>query len=157
MINAIGCRDSKYVENLLGLLEYYEAMMERSGLVARAGEVRSLKLGYILDLLKMVNISDNLKANLGSAVLSAWEMKCIDRTLEQGEEELKAMRCSIASVRNEVQRAGDQCSPLTAMKLDVAVMFALPLMPSDLKKDEVPVIHDLLARVMDDFAARMVD
>ena len=81
MINAIGCGDSRYVENLLGLLEYYEAMMERSGLVARAGEVRSLKLGYILDLLKVVNIPDNLKANLGSAVLSAWEMKCIDRTL----------------------------------------------------------------------------
>ena len=155
MINAIGCRDPRYVENLLGLLEYYEAIMERKGLVARAGEVRSLKLGFILDLLKLVNIPDDLKSNLGSAVLSAWEMKCIDKTLAQGEEELKAMRCSIAAVRNEVLNAGDHSSPLTAIKLDVAVMFALPLMPSDLKEDEVPGIHDLLARVMDDFAARI--
>ncbi len=155
MINAIGCEDPRYVENLLGLLEYYEAIMERSGLVARAGEVRSLKLGYILDLLKAVNIKDELKANLGSAILSAWEMKCKDKTLEQGEEELKAMRCSITDVRNEVLKAGDHHSPLTAVKLDMAVMFALPLMPSDLKEDEVPVIHDLLARVMCDFAVRM--
>jgi hypothetical protein len=41
------------------------------------------------------------------------------------------------------------------MKLDVAVMFALPLMQSDLREDEVPGIHDLLARVMDGFAERM--
>lgn len=155
MKNAVGCEDPRYIENLLGLLEYYDAILERSGLVARAGEVRSLKLGYILDLLKMVNIPDDLKANLGYAVLSAWEMKCIDKTLAQGEEELMAMRCSIAAVRNGVLMAGDHRSPLTAIKLDAAVMFALPLMPSDLKEDEVPGIHDLLARVMDGFAARM--
>ena len=154
MINAVGCEDPRYTENLLGLLEYYEAIMERSGLVARAGEVRSLKLGFILDLLKAVTIPDDLKANLGSAVLSAWEMKCFDKTIAQGEKELKAMRCSIAAVRNEVMRAGDHRSPMTAIKLDVAVMFALPLMQSDLREDEVPGIHDLLAQVMDGFAAR---
>ena len=154
MINAVGCEDPRYTENLLGLLEYYEAIMERSGLVARAGEVRSLKLGFILDLLKAVTIPDDLKSNLGSAVLSAWEMKSIDKTLAQSEKELKAMRCSIAAVRNEVMRAGDHRSPMTAIKLDVAVMFALPLMQSDLREDEVPGIHDLLAQVMDGFAAR---
>jgi hypothetical protein len=155
MINAVGCEDPRYIENLLGLLEYYEAIMERSGLVARAGEVRSLKLGFILDLLNAVTIPDGLKANLGSAVLGAWEMTCIDKTLERGEKELKAMRSSIAAVRNEVMRAGDHRSPMTVTKLDVAVMFALPLMQSDLRKDDVPGIHDLLARVMDGFAARM--
>jgi hypothetical protein len=82
-------------------------------------------------------------------------MKCIDKTLERGEKELKAMRSSIAAVRNEVMRAGDHRSPMTATKLDVAVMFALPLMQSDLREDEVPGIHDLLARVMDGFASRM--
>ena len=154
MVNAVGCEDPRYTENLLGLLEYYEAIMDRSGLVARAGEVRSLKLGFILDLLKAVTIPDDLKSNLGSAVLSAWEMKSIDKTLAQSEKELKAMRCSIAAVRNEVLRAGDHRSPMTAIKLDVAVMFALPLMQSDLREDEVPGIHDLLAQVMDGFAAR---
>ena len=155
MINAVGCEDPRYTENLLGLLEYYEAILDRSGLMARAGEVRSLKLGFILDLLNAVTIPDGLKANLGSAVLGAWEMTCIDKTLERGEKELKAMRSSIAAVRNEVMRAGDHRSPMTATNLDVAVMFALPLMQSDLREDEVPGIHDLLARVMDGFASRM--
>ena len=155
MINAVGYEDPRYIENLLGLLEYYEAILERSGLVARAGEVRSLKLGFILDLLKAVTIPEDLKANLGSAVLGAWDMKCIDKTPEYGEKELEAMRCSIAAVRNEVMRAGDHYGPMTSIKLDVAVMFALPLMPSDLREDEVPGIYDLLARVMDGFAARM--
>lgn len=155
MINAVRCEDPRYTENLLGLLEYYEAIMERNGLVARAGEVRSLKLGMTLDLLKMVNIPDDLKANLVSAVLRAWDMTCKDKTLAQCEEVLKSMRCSIASVRNEVLRASYHCSPVTTTNLDAAVMFSLPLVPSDLTDDEVPGIHDLLSRVMDGFAARM--
>jgi hypothetical protein len=155
MINAVGCEDPRYAENLLGLLEYYEAIMERNGLVARAGEVRSLKLGLILDLLKMVNIPDDLKANLVSAVLRAWDMKCKDKTLEQCEEVLKSMRGSIAAVRNEVKRVSHRGNPVTTINLDTAVMFALPLMPSDLKDDEVPGIHDLFSRVMAGFAARM--
>ncbi len=154
MINAVGCEDPRYTENLLGLLEYYEAIMERDGLVARAGEVRSLKLGLILDLLKMVNIPDDLKANLVSAVLRAWDMKCKDKTLEQCEEVLKSMRGSIAAVRNEVKRVSHRGNPVTTINLDTAVMFALPLMPSDLKEDEVPGIHDLFSRVMAGFAAR---
>ena len=155
MIKAVGCEDPRYTENLLGLLEYYEAIMERTGLVARAGEVRSLKLGLILDLLKMVNIPDDLKANLVSAVLSAWDMKCKDKTIAQCEEVLKSMRGSIAAVRNEVMGASHRGSPVTTINLDAAVMFALPLMPSDLKNDEVPGIRDLFSRVMDGFALRM--
>jgi hypothetical protein len=155
MINAVGCEDPQYTQNLLGLLEYYEAIMERNGLVARAGEVRSLKLGLILDLLKMVNIPDDLKANFVSAVLSAWDMKCKNKTLEQCEEVLKSMRGSIAAVRGEVMRASRLGSPVTTISLDTAVMFALPLMPSDLKDDELQGIHDLFSRVMDGFAVRM--
>jgi len=153
MINAVRCGDPRYAENLLGLLEYYEAIMERKGLVARAGEVRSLKLGLILDLLKMVNIPDDLKANLISAVLRAWDMKCKDKTLAQCEEVLKSMRFSIAAVRNEVMRASHRCSSVTTINLDAAVMSSLPLMPSDLKDDEMPGIHDLLSLVMDGFAS----
>jgi len=46
------------------------------------------------------------------------------------------------------------CNPINLMQLDVAVMFALPLMLRDLKNDEVPKIRDLLNRVMEDFAER---
>jgi len=36
MINAIGYCDIRYVDSLSGLLKYYEALMQRGGLVARA-------------------------------------------------------------------------------------------------------------------------
>ena len=82
-------------------------------------------------------------------------MKCKDKTLAQGKDELKAMHSSIAAVRDEVIRASHQHSPMSTISLDVAVMFALPLTPSDLKENEVPGIYSLLTRVMDGFAARM--
>ncbi len=155
MINAISCEDTRYTESLMGLLEYYEATMERNGLVRRAGEVRSLKLGLILDMLKTINIPDRLKTNLTSALLRAWDMKCKGMTSAQSEEELKAMLCSIAAVRNELLRARNHCGPMTKVKLDAAVMIALPLMPSDLMSDEVPGIQNLLSQIMDYFAAKM--
>lgn len=154
MFEAIGCEDSRKGESLLGLLGYYEAILERNGLVARFGEIRSLKLGLILDLLKMVNIAEELKANLISSVVSAWEMNGNNKKSGQGEEEIKTMLSSIAAVRKNAQTALHNCNPINLMQLDVTVMFALPLMPHDLKNDDVPKIRDLLNQVMEDFATR---
>jgi len=151
MFEAIGYEDSRKSESVLGLLGYYEAILEREGLAARIGEIRSLKLGLILDLLKMVNIAEELRAKLISSVLSAWEMNSNDKTLEQGEEEIKTMRSSIAAVRKSAKIALHNCNPINLMQLDDTVMFALPLMPHDLKKDEVPRIRNLLKLVMEDF------
>ena len=152
MFEVAGCEDSRKGESLLGLLGYYEAILERKGLVTRIGEIRSLKLGLILDLLKMVNIAEDLKANLITSVVSAWEMNCNGKILVHGEEEIKTMRSSIAAVRKNAQMALHNCSPINLMQLDVTVMFALPLMLRDLKKDDVPKIHDLLNQVMENFA-----
>jgi hypothetical protein len=154
MFDAIGCEDSRKGKSLLGLLGYYEAMLERKGLVDRIGEIRSIKLGLILDLLKMINIAEELRAKLISSVVSAWEMNCNDKTLEQGEEEINTMRSSISAVRKSAQTALHNCSPINLMQLDVTVMFALPLMPQDLKNDDVPKIRDLLNQIMENFVAR---
>jgi len=154
MFEAIGCEDSQKGESLLGLLGYYEAILERKGLVVRIGELRSLKLGLILDLLKMVNIAEDLKTNLITSVVSAWEMKGNDNTIEEGEEEIKTMRDCIAAVQKNAQMAMHNCNPINLMQLDVTVMFALPLMPHDLKNDDVPKIRDLLNQVMENFATR---
>jgi hypothetical protein len=81
MFEAIGCEDSRKGENLLGLLRYYELILKRKGLAARMGEIRSLKLGLILDLLTKVSIAEELKAKLVSSIVSAWEMNGNDKTL----------------------------------------------------------------------------
>jgi hypothetical protein len=154
IFEVIGCEDSRKGENLLGLLGYYEAILERNGLVTRIGEIRSLKLGLILDLLKTVNIAEDLKANLMTSVVSAWEMNCNGKTSEEGDEEIKTMERCIAAVRKNARTALHNCNPINPMQLDVAVMFALPLMIRDLRNDDVPKIHDLLNQVMETFRER---
>jgi hypothetical protein len=154
MFEVIGCEDSRKGENLLGLLGYYEAILERKGLVTRIGEIRSLKLGLILDLLRTVNIAEDLKADLMTSVVSAWEMNCNGKTSEEGEEEIKTMERCIAAVRKDAQKALNNCNPINLMQLNVAVMFALPLMIRDLKNNDVPKIHDLLNQVMENFTER---
>ncbi|VVB72148.1 Uncharacterised protein [uncultured archaeon] len=153
MSEAIGCESPQNGENLLGLLEYYEAVLDREGLAARVGDVRSLKLGMILDLIKTVNIPEGLGADLAYAVLNAWEMNSRNEAPSQGKEELKAMLRSIADIRSEIERARRIRSPIASIQTDAAVMIALPLMPSDLRANEVPKIHSLLEKVMDNFAA----
>ena len=154
MIEAIGCEDSRKGESLLGLLGYYEAILQRKGLATRIGEIRSLKLGLTLDLLKSVNIGEDLKAKLISSVVSAWEMNGNDDLPEEGEDEMKTMQSSIAAVRKNAQIALHKCNPRDLMQLDASVMFALPLMSRDLKNEDVPKVRDLLNQVMANFADR---
>ena len=154
LIEAIGCEGFCKGESLLGLLGYYEAVLERKGLATRIGEIRSLKLGLTLDLLKTVNIRDDLKAKLISSVVSAWEMSGNDDMPEVGEGEMKTMQSCIAAVRKNAQIALHRCNSRDLMQLDASVMFALPLMSRDLKDDDVPKIRDLLNQVMASFAER---
>jgi hypothetical protein len=154
LFEAIGRQYPRDGDDLLGVLEYYEAVLGRNGLVNRDGEFRSLKLGFILDLLKIVNVPENLKAELITAVISAWRMDSA-ANLSTHSEELKKILSSIEAVRGEVQRAIVHPASNSAMQLDVPVMSVLPLMPSDLKEEDVSRIYNLLNQVMDYFAARM--
>jgi hypothetical protein len=155
LFEAIGCVYPRNGKDLLGVLEYYGAVLGRNGLVNREGEFRSLKLGLILDLLKIANIPDTLRAELFSAVISAWRMDSQANMLTPSEEELKKILCNIEVVRNEIRGVNAHPCLKTTMKLDVPVMFVLPLMPSDLKTEDVPRIHYLLSQVMNCFASRM--
>lgn len=156
MMNAIIYGDMRYVDSLTGLLKYYESLMQRGGLVARAGEVRSLKLGLILDLLKTVGIPESHKTGLVSAVLKGWDMNCSNKNIVQVEEELRSVLLSINNLENELAKARRQWGqPKARLKLDIAVMVALPLMPTDLKSDEVGKIQDLLCRTMNYLIAKM--
>jgi len=154
MIEAIGCGDSRKGESLIGLLGYYEAILERNGLETRIGEIRSLKLGLTLDLLKTVSIGEELKAKLISSVVRAWKMNSNGDMPEEGEDEMRTMKSSIAAVRKNAQIAMHECNPMDLIQLDVSVMFALPLMSRDLKTDDVPKIRDLLNQVMESFSER---
>ena len=155
MINSFEYGDIRYVDGLTGILKYYEALIQRGGLTARGGEVRSLKLGLILDLLKAMGIPEGHKSGLTSAVLRGWNMNCRNKSTGQVEEELRMISISISALQRELVRAKSQWGPKARLRLDTAVLVALPLMPTDLKSDEVGTIQDLLRRTMNCLKAKM--
>lgn len=146
------CEESRKSESILGLLGYYEAILKRKGLMSRIGEIRSLKLGLTLDLLKMVNITDDLKANLISSLVRAWVMNGDDGPSDEGKEDISAMLSSISAVRKSAQMVLNKCNSNDSMQLDIAVMFALPLMSRDLKSGDVPEIRTLLNQAIESFS-----
>jgi hypothetical protein len=152
MFELIGSESTRRARHLLNLLEYYESILERNGLVSRCGDVKSLKLGLILDLLKTTDLSDDLQEKLNSAIIGAWEMRCCDSSINT-EYDIDAMLKSIADIRKGAMEIMQQCDP-NMIQLDSAVIFSLPLMARDLKSDEVPAIRDLLSLAIEDFLNR---
>ena len=149
MFELIGSEGSRRVEHLLNLLKYYESILERKGLVSRRGDVKSLKLGLILDLLKTIDLSEDLEGQLNSAIIGAWEMRCYEDSID-AEDDINSMLKSIADIRKGTVEIMQHCNP-KMIHLDSAVMFSLPLMARDLKSDEVPAIRDLLRQAMEDY------
>jgi len=152
MFELIGSEGSRRVEHLLNLLKYYESILERNGLVSRRGDVKSLKLGLILDILKTIDLSEDLEGKLNSAIIGAWEMRCCEDLID-AEDDINAMLKSIADIRKDANEILQHRNS-NMIHLDSAVMFSLPLMAKDLKSDEVPAIRDLLSQAMEDFLNR---
>lgn len=71
------------------------------------------------------------------------------------EEEMRAILVSIEALQNELARAKSQWGPKARQRLDTAVLVALPLMPTDLKSEEVSKIQDLLRRTMNCLTAKV--
>jgi hypothetical protein len=154
MYDSITWEAPQKVESLLNLLGYYEAILAKKDLFSRPGDIKSLKLGLILDLVRTVNIAEELEAKLVSAIISAWDMNSNRNSLEVGKEDIKKMLRSIADIRKSALMTLSNCNPISLMQLDVTIMFALPLIPHDLQNDGIPVIRDLLNLVLEDFAER---
>lgn len=141
--------------DLIGHLEYYEAIFERKALVTREGEFRSGKLGLTLELLKVMSIPEDLKTELISAVIDAWRLEAPEKPFAQRKKELKMLLQSIGAVKSAAIWAQEHPSPMIGQQLDVAVMFALPLTSSDLRPEDVSRVRGLLCRVMDYYTAAM--
>ncbi len=144
-------------DEFLGSIEYYESILKRRDLIKREAEFRNHKLGLTLELLKLVDIPEGLKSELTLMIMKAWRLVAPEKTMAQREEELVLALRSLEAVRGAIRWIRKHPGPVSEMQLCIAVMFALPLMPSDLRSDDVSRVHDLLARVMDYLAAKMGD
>lgn len=159
MSGIINCKDALFREEFIGLAEYYGVILSKEDLVASEGEFRTIKLGLTLDLIRAVGIPPNLKADLISAIIASWRLSVPEKSLGQRKEELDKIHSSLKSITSTIVWARNHPSHIETMRLqtDIAVMFALPLMPSDLRSGDVPDIHNLLCQVMDYFAAFIDD
>jgi hypothetical protein len=55
---------------------------------------------------------------------------------------------SIEAIRSTIQWCKGHQEPDAARRMDIAVLFALPLMPSDLHSSEVGRVHELLGQIV---------
>ena len=153
MLETIGHEEPQKVEILLGLLGYYEAILNRKGLAAMIGEFKSIKLGMILDLVRITDISEELREELNSTIIHAWNMKCQGSSYVEAEDDIHAMLKNIKELKQNVLAKLHSCNP-NEIYLDSAVMLTLPLRTKDLISDEVPIIRDILEKVMKDLLGR---
>lgn len=133
--------------DLLGQVDYYGAILGRKDLIAREGEFRSSKLGLIIDLINVLDVPEDLITKLTTAIIEAWRLDAPERSIKERSEEMSYIMHSIEAIRSTVQSCKKQPGPNTAKMLDIAVLFAIPLMPSDLRPSEVKRVHDLLGQV----------
>lgn len=139
-------------DDLFGQVSYYEALFRRSGLIKREGEFRNYKLGLILDILKTIDMPEDLKASLESAILESWRLEIPEKSLEQREDELEAIFYSIQAMKNAIKWVKRHPFAAKRRHLNVSVLFALPMMHSDLMPADASRIFGLLSQAIECFA-----
>lgn len=135
--------------DLLGQVDYYGAILGKKDLISKEGEFRISKLGLIVDLIKAIDVPEDMISKLTTAIIEAWRIDAPERSLEEKAQEMSYIMRSIEAIRSTVQWCKKHPGPETARRLDIAVLFALPLMPSDLCFSEVRRVHDLLGQMVD--------
>jgi hypothetical protein len=134
--------------DLLGQVEYYGAILGKKDLITREGEFRISKLGLIVDLIKVIDVPYDMISKLTTAIIEAWRLDAPERSLAERAEEMSYIMRSIEAIRSTIQWCKRHQEPDTARRMDIAVLFALPLMPSDLCSSEVGRVHELLGQIV---------
>lgn len=130
---------------LLGLMDYYEVIFGCEGLIEKESEFRANKLSLILDLINAIQIPEELTSDLRSAIIAAWQLKIPGGTREQRMQEISIVLHCIDRIRSSVRWAKEHPSPVLGLELDVAVLHSLPLRSSDMDRNDVPKVLDLLS------------
>jgi hypothetical protein len=155
-VSEIGLEGIKSDE-ILGLAEYYEAVLTRTGLIARESEFRSVKLGFILEFIRIIEIPEYLSAGLITTFIEAWRLQIPERTLKQRVDELGTLLSSISSIIRRIRRAANLIKKGTGsvngVQFNIEVITDLPLIPSDLRSRDIPRIYDLLGQARDYFCS----
>ncbi len=137
---------SRYKE-LFGLMEYYDAIFNRIGLIKKESEFRSTKLSLVLDLIRIIGISDNLGTDLTSKIIDAWRLHVPEKTLIQREDELRTVLSSIRNIKGAIRKNNKCDGRVAKMQFDAVILSYLPITPSDFLSDDAPKIYDLMSQI----------
>lgn len=152
MYNPLNYKFNPLGSDLSNQLEYHGAVLEKKSLIAKDGEFRISKLGLVIDLIKALKMPEEITTKLTSAIIEGWRLDTQERDLYDRKEEMSHIMSSINSIRNAIAWSKRHHDPLAERRLDIAVLFAVPLMPSDLYPEQVSKVHALLAQLMDHLA-----
>ena len=142
-------------DEILGLAEYYEAVLTRTGLITRESEFRSTKLGFILEFIRIIEIPEHLSAGLITTFIEAWRLQIPERTLRQRVDELGTILSSINRIRMAADLIKKGNGSVNGGQFNIEIIKDLPLIPSDLRPSDIPRIYDLLGQVRDYFCSLM--
>lgn len=133
---------------LLGLTEYYDAILSRTGLVKKECEFRTHKLSMVLDFVRSICIPERSKMELTSAIIDAWRLQIPERALIQREDELRKVMESICSIKNLAKRIERCRDPIAKSQLNYKILSVLPIALFDFQPEDASRVYDLLHQIL---------
>ncbi|MBN1324280.1 MAG: hypothetical protein JW986_09860 [Methanotrichaceae archaeon] len=141
--------------DLLGLLNYYEARLSRCDSSVPEAEFRGCKLSFVIDLIRRVEIPEDLKLEEIRSIIDGWRMVVPWGGPELSLLEMEEINESMDRVRGAVAWAGCHRDPKVRWLLSIALMLALPLRSSDLHAEAIPRVRESMIHVMEFLALQM--
>jgi hypothetical protein len=137
------------LDELLGLTEYYDIILTKSGLIKNESEFRNQKLSMILDFIKTISVPEKLKTTLSSAIIKSWRLQVPEISLKQREEELKEIIRSLTDIKCMAKLTKKCTNPMNEEQISFIVISDLPITQLDFSFEDVPRIFELLKQNLD--------
>jgi hypothetical protein len=128
-----------------GLIEYYDALLNREGLIERESEFRTSKLGLVLALIEATDIQGDVKMELISAIIDAWRLNIPERSQRLREDELYAALGCIEDIRRALERSRRHIDRATEWRLYAIALSCLPMAPTDFLLGDMSRINYLIS------------
>lgn len=144
MLITSSCQPSRADGGLLGLIEYYDAVLRKDSMSDREADFRASKLGLVVDLVRMIDISEGLKAELTSAIVDAWRLQVPEVTQEQRAGERENLLKGIEGIKKDIAWSVDHIEISNQNRLDLVLRFTMMLETSDFEPESMVRVNGLI-------------
>ena len=148
MLIISSCQPTRADGGLLGLIEYYDAVLRKDSMADRESDFRASKLGLVVDLVRMIDIPEGLKVELTSAIVDAWRLQVPEVTQEQRAGERDNLLKGIEGIKKDIAWSVDHIEISNQKKLDLALRFTMMLEPSDFEPEAMARVNGLIRKAV---------